>query len=90
MDFGRINESLLDSLDFSLPADHKQTESLLSQNKKWSKLEIHVGCAKWGRADWIGKIYPKGTKAGSFLDEYAKQFNCIEFNAMYYGLPSVQ
>ncbi|MFI5203454.1 MAG: DUF72 domain-containing protein, partial [Flavobacteriales bacterium] len=51
------------------------------------KPQVFVGCAKWGRPDWIGKIYPKGTKAGNFLDEYAKQFNCIEFNAIYYRLP---
>ena len=90
MDFGRVDKSLLDTIDFSLPPDHKQTKNILSQQRKIVKPEIYVGCAKWGRADWVGKIYPKGTKASNFLDEYAKQFNCIEFNAMYYGLPSVQ
>lgn len=88
MDFGRVATSLLNSIDFSLPPDHTQTKRILSQYTKTPKPEIHVGCAKWGRADWVGKIYPKGTKAANFLDEYAKQFNCIEFNAMYYGLPS--
>jgi len=88
MDFGRVDTSLLETIHFSLPPDHAQTTSILSQYTKKSIPEIQVGCAKWGRADWVGKIYPKGTKAANFLDEYAKQFNCIEFNAMYYGLPS--
>jgi len=90
MDFGRVDKSLLNTIDFSLPPDHEQTKRILSQNKKVSKPEIYVGCAKWGRPDWVGKIYPKGTKAANFLDEYARQFNCIEFNAMYYGLPSTE
>jgi uncharacterized protein YecE (DUF72 family) len=34
-------------------------------------------------------LYPKGTKSNNFLSEYAKQFNSIEMNAMYYGLPSL-
>jgi len=90
MDFGRIDKSLLDTIDFSLPPDHTQTNNILSHNKKTSKPQIHVGCAKWGRTDWVGKIYPQGTKATNFLNEYAKQFDCIEFNAVYYGLPTLQ
>ena len=90
MEFGRVDHKLLNSIDLSLPATHKQTQLILSKTKKPQKPKIYVGCAKWGRQDWVGKIYPKGTKAGNFLDEYAKQFNCIEFNAIYYRLPSHQ
>lgn len=87
MDFGKVNTSLLDGIDFTLPADHEQTTRILQQTPK-KQFRIYVGCSKWGRTDWIGKIYPKGTKPGNFLDEYAKRFNCIEFNAIYYQLPS--
>lgn len=86
MDFGRVTSSALETIDFSLPADHPQTKAILA-NSRTEKTKVYVGCAKWGRPDWVGKIYPKGTKADHFLDEYAKQFNCIEFNAIYYKLP---
>lgn len=87
MEFGRIDTSQLDKTDLSLPEDHAQTKKILQENTV-VKTKVYVGCAKWGRADWVGKIYPRGTKASHFLDEYAKHFNCIEFNSVYYGLPS--
>ena len=50
---------------------------------------MFVGCAKWGRKDWIGKIYPRGTREADFLPLYARNFNCIELNATFYKIPSV-
>ena len=88
MDFGRLETSQLDSINFKLPADAKRTTRILSKSKKPKNPVVYVGCAKWGRKDWIGKIYPKGTKDKDFLEQYAKQFNCIELNAIYYKLPS--
>ena len=40
-----------------------------------------------GRPDWVGKLYPKGTKAKEFLFQYARQFSCIELNAVHYQFP---
>jgi uncharacterized protein YecE (DUF72 family) len=45
-----------------------------------------VGCAKWGRKEWIGQIYPPKTKEANFLDEYVKHFDCIELNATFYNV----
>ena len=90
MDFGKIEASQLDSIDLRLPADADRTARILSTNKNTEKPKVYVGCAKWSRKDWIGKIYPKGTKDKEFLGLYAQQFNCIEFNAIYYNLPSHQ
>jgi uncharacterized protein YecE (DUF72 family) len=90
MEFGREAAEQLDHLDLSLPKDAALTTKVLSSAKKVKKVNVYVGCAKWGRPDWVGKIYPKGTKAANFLDEYAKQFNCIEFNAIYYRLPTME
>lgn len=87
MEFGKAATPELDHIDFKLPADTPRTTQVLKDSDA-KKPAIHVGCAKWGRPDWIGKIYPKGTRSTNFLDEYAKQFNCIEFNAIYYKLPS--
>jgi uncharacterized protein YecE (DUF72 family) len=87
MEFGKVEEKLLGKVDLSLPKDHAQTKAVLAKSKA-AKTKVYVGCAKWGRPDWVGKIYPKGTKAANFLDEYAKHFNSIEFNAIYYKLPT--
>ena len=43
-----------------------------------------MGCAKWGRPEWVGKIYPLKTKEKDFLGEYVKHYNSIELNATHY------
>lgn len=91
MDFGKVAIQDLDQIDFSLPPDAEGTTRLLKNNKPSNKQPvIHVGCAKWGRKDWVGKIYPKGTKEADFLSHYAKRFNCIELNATFYRLPTAR
>jgi uncharacterized protein YecE (DUF72 family) len=88
MEFGKVNPEELNQIDFTLPPDHPGTTTLLKKQKKKADTKVFVGCAKWGRADWVGKIYPKGTKAGDFLEHYARQFNCIELNATFYRMPT--
>jgi uncharacterized protein YecE (DUF72 family) len=89
MEFGRILPEELDKVNFKLPPDKPETTALLQSAKGKGKSTIFVGCAKWGRKDWVGKIYPKGTKEGDFLAHYAKHFNCIELNATFYRMPTV-
>ncbi len=86
MDFGKTDD--LDSVDFSLPPDNAVTKKLLSGLKPSAKtpFALYVGCAKWGRKDWIGQLYPKGTKEKDFLEHYVKEFNSIELNALFYNL----
>lgn len=86
MEYGKVEEKILNALDLSLPKDHKQTTLVLAKQKT-AKPKIHVGLAKWGIPQWVGKLYPKKTKAADFLEEYGKQFDCIEFNAIFYKLP---
>ncbi|RZK60224.1 MAG: DUF72 domain-containing protein [Pedobacter sp.] len=50
--------------------------------------KFHVGCSKWGRKEWKGMLYPKGTKENEFLQEYARHFDHIELNSCFYSLPS--
>ncbi len=90
MDFGKAEEAEIDKINFTLPPDTEETRLILAGGKSGNKPEIRVGCAKWGRKDWIGKIYPKGTKETDFLSLYAEHFNCIELNATFYKLPSVR
>lgn len=87
MDFGKIEDAAIDQVDFTLPPDRPETTALL-QATAHKTPEIFVGCAKWGRKDWVGKIYPKGTKEADFLVHYARHFNCIELNATFYRMPT--
>src|ERR1700744_1652531 len=86
MEFGRVDPSILKDIDFTLPPDTALTASVLKVAKGTGKLEAHVGCAKWGRKEWVGQIYPPKTKDANFLDEYVKHFDCIELNATFYNV----
>src|ERR1700749_1702143 len=88
MEFGKLPESELKKVDFALPPDPGVTTEVLHSSKKKGKTKFYVGCAKWGRKDWIGRLYPAGTKEKDFLEYYAKIFNCIEFNATFYKTPT--
>ncbi len=89
MEYGKVDEKLLDKLDLSLPKDYPQTKAVLAKQKP-GKPKVHVGLAKWGIPQWNGKLYPKKTPASKFLEEYGKQYDCIEFNAIFYGLPTIE
>lgn len=89
MEFGKVENPDIDSIDFTLPPDAEGTKLLLAGIKpSTTKTEFFVGCAKWGRKDWVGKIYPPGTKEADFLSLYSKHFNCIELNATFYRIPT--
>lgn len=84
MKFGQVADP--SQIDFTLPKDHPQTKFILNQNKK-SLENISIGCAKWNKTDLKG-FYPKGTK--DELTYYATQFNSIELNATFYGMPTAE
>jgi len=89
MEFGKISPEELAITNFDLPPDRPETLRILG-GKPVKDPPVFVGCAKWGRKDWIGKIYPPGTKEDDFLPLYAKHFNSIELNATFYKIPSVK
>lgn len=84
MKFGKVGQSGLDTLDLKLPQDHPDTATALAPGSK--KVKVYVGCAKWGRKEWVGLIYPKGTKDKEFLDHYVRNFNGIEMNTTFYSI----
>lgn len=86
MEFGRLADTDFSTVDFSLPPDSMENASILSTSKGHQQ-KIFIGCAKWGRKDWVGKIYPPKTKEADFLSLYANHFNCIELNATFYKIP---
>ncbi|WP_026899385.1 DUF72 domain-containing protein [Daejeonella oryzae] len=87
MDFGYVKPELIKEIDFTLPPDTDLTSRVLKSTNTQVSFDAYVGCAKWGRKEWIGLIYPEKTKEAHFLDEYVKQFNSIELNAVFYNMP---
>ncbi|MEO6218855.1 MAG: DUF72 domain-containing protein [Ginsengibacter sp.] len=87
MEFGRLPEMELDKINFSLPKEPPFNTNILP-GKKTQQPKVYVGCAKWGRKEWVGKIYPKGTSEKDFLKLYVNHFNSIELNATGYKTPS--
>lgn len=87
MDFGKLPDNEFPLVDFTLPADPELTKKVLGESQNPGKPDVYIGCAKWGRPEWKGMIYPPKTKEANFLDEYVKHFNSIELNAVFYRMP---
>jgi uncharacterized protein YecE (DUF72 family) len=83
MEFGRVPENELNSIDFSLPKEPAFNKKVL-KGKPAKHPKVYLGCAKWGRTEWVGKIYPPKTKEKDFLDHYVQHYNSIELNATHY------
>lgn len=83
MDFGKVSPAELKTIDLNLPDDLEKNRNILNEKKVISP-KIYIGCAKWGRTEWIGKIYPEGTKEAKFLEHYVEHYNSIELNATHY------
>ncbi len=83
MEFGRVAEHDLNNIDFSLPIEPAFNKTILSGGPNKSA-KVYVGCAKWGREEWVGKIYPPKTKDKEFLQHYVQHYNSIELNATHY------
>lgn len=85
MNFGDVPKTRLNKLKLPLPAEPDANKKILT-GKRVKNLKIYIGCGKWGRREWVGNIYPKGTKEKDFLPEYIKNFNSVELNATHYKL----
>ena len=85
MEFGRVAENELNTVDFSLPGEPAGNKKVL-KGKPVKTAKVYVGCAKWGRLEWVGKIYPPKTKEKDFLKHYVEHYNAIELNATHYKI----
>ncbi|MBC7888507.1 MAG: DUF72 domain-containing protein [Ferruginibacter sp.] len=85
MEFGRVPENELKTIDFTLPVDPVFNDKVL-KGKPVKNPKVYIGCAKWGRTEWVGKIYPLKTKEKDFLQHYVQHYNSIELNATHYKI----
>ena len=87
MKFGKLPS--IDNVDFNLPIDPPHNQVVLSAIPKFdTKPKLYVGCTGWSMKEWIGTVYPTGTKSKDYLKHYSKQFNTIEFNTTHYRIPT--
>jgi len=85
MEFGRVDEKDLKNIDFSLPPEPPFNKKIL-KGRPVKNPKVYLGCAKWGRTEWVGKIYPPKTKEKDFLRHYVLHYNSIELNATHYKI----
>jgi uncharacterized protein YecE (DUF72 family) len=85
MKYGLVDESELAKLDLHLPPDHPDTLEVLRNAKKPAQPAVYTGCAKWGRKEWEGQLYPEGIKEKDYLREYVRHFNSLELNSTFYS-----
>ena len=50
--------------------------------------KFHVGCSGWSYEDWVGPFYPKGAKAGDYLQMYSSVFDAVEIDSSFYRIPN--
>jgi len=83
MEFGRVNEKLLESIDFTLPESAASNAAVLKTGLPGQK-KCCLGCSSWGQPGWVGRIYPLKQKDSNFLSLYPQHFNTVELNATHY------
>lgn len=50
-------------------------------------MNVRVGTSGFSFADWRGNFYPPDIDKGKLLDYYVQQFDTVEINSTYYGIP---
>jgi uncharacterized protein YecE (DUF72 family) len=89
MEFGKVAETQLDSIDFRLPIDDPRSWMVLNKQHRPEKTapRLHIGCPIWSAKSWLGTVYPLGTSQHDFLFHYSRQFTGIELNTTHYRIP---
>jgi uncharacterized protein YecE (DUF72 family) len=52
-----------------------------------STLSFSIGCAVWGYKDWVGELFPPGSKSADFLSLYSRRLTTTEGNTTFYATP---
>jgi uncharacterized protein YecE (DUF72 family) len=89
MDFGKLRN--VDRVDFRLPefpAPQEQRSLRILHGAAKGPSAVRVGCPVWAQRQWIGSVYPLGSKPADFLHHYSRQFGTIELNTTHYRIPT--
>ena len=80
MEFGKVAQ--LDNILWNLPPKPN-----IGAVKNSKPIFFHIGTTGWAEKEWVGSIYPKGTKPADYLSHYSKFFDSIELNTTHYQIP---
>ncbi len=87
MKFGKLPD--ISQVDFQLPPDPPETTAVLRRSgRREGPLRVYLGGTGWSMKEWVGRVYPPGTKTKEYLRQYTRQFNTIELNTTHYRIPS--
>ncbi|HEX7021648.1 MAG TPA: DUF72 domain-containing protein [Trueperaceae bacterium] len=53
-------------------------------------MELYLGTGGYSNDDWLGLLYPPGTKSSDFLSIYSEHFNAVELNSSFYAIPGTR
>ncbi|KPV52734.1 hypothetical protein SE17_13730, partial [Kouleothrix aurantiaca] len=48
---------------------------------------IWIGCAVWAYKDWVGDLFPPGSKSADLLALYSRRLTTVEGNTTFYATP---
>jgi uncharacterized protein YecE (DUF72 family) len=51
---------------------------------------FYIGCAVWAYKDWLGELFPKGSKNADFLSLYSRRLTTVEGNTTFYATPKAE
>ncbi len=87
MEFGKLER--IDNVNWDLPSEDPLTRPFLETLADTSHVtKFYIGAPAWGCKQWVGRVYPPKTPLNDFLFHYSRNFNCVELNSTYYGIPS--
>jgi uncharacterized protein YecE (DUF72 family) len=87
MKFGYIKN--IDHIEFQPPKPREESVDYLQRLATNDAVPtFYIGATGWSTKEWVGQIYPKGTKTTDFLKYYGEQFNSIELNTTHYRIPT--
>ncbi len=49
--------------------------------------QFFLGCAVWAYKNWVGDLFPPGTRSADFLSLYSHRFTTVEGNTTFYAIP---
>jgi uncharacterized protein YecE (DUF72 family) len=53
-------------------------------------MELYLGTGGYSNDDWLGLLYPLGTKPTDYLKVYTEHFNAVELNSSFYAIPGLK
>lgn len=53
-------------------------------------MELYLGTGGYSNSDWLGLVYPEGTRPAKFLEYYSRHFNAVELNSSFYAIPGIK